>query len=98
MSLWPYRSLYEATSAIWTDIMEDVVYAVGAEGAFESADSGFGAVGRKCFVTVFAGGAKLEHEVVFLRARSCPAPRVATRGKWRFDSSRVLRESTWGAR
>jgi hypothetical protein len=55
---WPW---HETATAVWTDVVQDIVYAVGAERAFVGADAGFLRVWRQQLVAVFAGGSQLKH-------------------------------------
>ena len=57
----PDRSRAEAAAAVGADASEHAVYAISAEGAFEGADAGLGAVERQVAVAAFAVGAEFEH-------------------------------------
>lgn len=56
-----YWSRNEVAAAVWADACKELVGARRAKRAFEGADAGVGAGGRKVSIAAFAVGAQFEH-------------------------------------
>ena len=64
----PDRTRDKPTAAIWTDVAQKTVDAIGTESTFIAADARLQRIRRQCFVAMFASWTKLEHEEVTLIA------------------------------
>ena len=62
--LWPDRAGHEVASACRADVAQDRVYAIGAVGAFVSANTRVGAVWRQVFVAEFAVWSEFKHGAI----------------------------------
>ena len=64
----PDRTWDKPAAAIWADVAQKTVDAIGTESAFIAADASLQRIRRQRFVAMFASGTKLEHAGAILIA------------------------------
>ena len=68
VSIGPHRTRDKPAAAIWTDVAQKTVDAIGTESAFIAADARLSRIRRQRFVAIFASWTKLKHEAAILTA------------------------------